>query len=225
MIYDYIDKISNEDKILYIITIMICIYVSTRIFKMNVSMIFGLLLGTSIVIYLNDKKISRNEDVNKKLELKLKLLDKIQPTYFHIDPDMINLFFSIKDFKKYNEDAFKKAMKTTDNVLILRVDSEKGLENCVETFEMAEMMANKSLNYMQSFIIKIPQISILKNKYQKVLNRHHILLKRHLDYMYEKCKVKPEDINNTTRIITHYDRERGYNPMKNKFGHMNFELY
>jgi hypothetical protein len=224
-IFDYFDGISNTDKIIYLITIMICLYVSTRILKADISIIFGLLSGLCLVLFLNDKKITKNDGINKQLELKLKLLDKIHPSYFHIDPNMINLFFSIKDLKQYNDDAFKKAMKTTDNVLLLRVDMEKGLQNCAETFETAEMMANKSLNYMQSFVISIPQVKIIKDKYQKILDRHQILLKRHLDFMYEKCKVKPEDINNTTKIITNYDRERGYNPLKMTTGHSNFELY
>lgn len=218
-----LNSIDKSDYFFYISVLAITLFVTTQA-KFDTPHLIGIVIGIVLILTFNDTKVFFKTDLNRTLELKLKLLDKKQPLFFHIDPDMINLFFSIKDFKKFNEKAFTKAMQTTDNVLRLKVDFEKLLKgNPVETFETAEMMAHRSLNYMQSFIISLP--ANFQGKFQTVLDRHHILLKRHLDFMFERSKELVTEINTSTKFITNYGGQKPYNPIISKPGHLQFDLY
>jgi hypothetical protein len=222
-IFNYLDIIDNKNKLFYLTAFAIIIYLSTQF--ITPTNFIGILIGLSFIIFSQDKQISQKSDLNRELELKLQLLDKNIPLYFHIDPDMINLFFSIKDFKQFNPQAFVQTMKTTDNVLHLKTDFEKTLHNPVETFELAQIMSQKSLNYMQSFIISLPTSKVTNTKFQYVLERHHILLKRNMDYMFERCKELTTDINISTKFITDYNQQKPHNPSIFKFGTSNFDLY
>lgn len=222
---NYISNIDSNDKLRYSLVLIGSLFFSVYMLNGDTKHLLGLLIGVSLILFLNDKKISDKSDINRDLELKLHLLDKDTPLYFHLDPNIINLFFSIKDFKTHNPKAFIQAMKTTDNVLHLKSDMENNLENPVQTFQIAQMMASRSLNHMQSFIFSIPKSSVFKNKYQQVLDRHHILLKRNLDFMFNRCKELTTDINNSTIFITDYNMQQPYNPLIFKMGESNFELF
>jgi hypothetical protein len=223
-ISNYIDSIDKSDKLKFITGGGIMMYL-INISGIEVKHILMLFMVILVILYRNDKNISKNIGSNRELELKLKLLSNKQPLYFHYDPDMINLFFSIKDYRKYNTDSYEKALKTTDNVLHIRADIEKGITNTVRSFEIAQMMSSRSLNYMQSFIISLPVVKVLHNKHYAVLERHQILLKRNLDYIYEKCKETTLDIDITTKFITDYNGEKPYNPNMYKSNYSQFEVY
>lgn len=225
-VYKYIRDVDKQDKIKYIIVIIALVYVNTILVKSKISHFMGLMIGIMIIVIMNDKKLSQSDDINRSLEIKLKLLDQTMPQYFHLDSNMINLFFSIKDFKQYNEDAYRKALKLTDNVLHLKFDMEKdSIVNYVESFEIAYMMTQKALNYMQSFIITIPSNKVMHKKFQAVLERHHILLKRNLDYMFDRCKELTKDIDHTTKFITDYGFQQPYNPKMYDIGYTNFNIH
>jgi hypothetical protein len=223
-ISNYIDSIDNTDKLLYLTGGGVIMYVFNAL-EVKARHILTLAVVIILVLYRNDKIISKSIGTNRELELKLKLLSNEEPLYFHYDPDMINLFFSVKDYRKFNKDSYEKAIKTTDNVLHIRSDIEKGIKNNVRSFEIAQMMASRSLNYMQSFIISLPVVKVLHDKHYAVLNRHHILLKRNLDYMYKKCKDATVDIDITTKFITDYNGEKPYNPNMYKLNYRQFELF
>lgn len=222
-IYNYFSTFDNKDKLLYLSIFAIIVYFSNQF--ITPTNFISILIAISFVIFSQDKQVSQKSDLNRELELKLQLLDKDIPLYFHVDPDMINLFFSIKDFKQYNPQSFIQSMKTTDNVLRLKTDFEKTLQNPIETFEIAQSMSQKSLNYMQSFIISLPSSKVTNTKFQYVLERHHVLLKRNLDYMFERCKELTSDINITTKFITDYNQQKPHNPSIFKFGTSNFDLH
>lgn len=217
----YIDNIDKKDKLIYFTVLCLSMYFGLKI-NITIPQIVIVILTIFWILYSEDLKVNKNIGSNRQLETKLKLLDKKIPSYFHLDPDIINLFFSIKDFKKINPDAFKKAMQTTDNVLRLRSDMEKDIENSAETFEIAQDQATKSLNYMQSFIISIPGNPVYVNKFEDVLERHHILLKRSLDVMFERYKELNKDVNISTKFLT-YGGPKGSSP--ESFGALNFNLF
>jgi hypothetical protein len=221
---NYIDSIDNKDKLLYITGGGVLMY-TMNMLGVESKHVLILSMIIVLVLYRNDKVISKSIGTNRELELKLKLLSNKLPLYFHLDPNMINLFFSVKDYRKYNKDSYEKAIRTTDNVLHIRSDIEKGIQNNVRSFEIAQMMASRSLNYMQSFIISLPVVKVLHDKHYAVLNRHHILLKRNLDYIYKKCKDATVDIDITTKFITDYNGEKPYNPNMYKSNYRQFELY
>lgn len=207
-IYDTIQSISKESIGLYLAIIFGVIFFVSKVLFPSFANVTGLVAGLAIVYYLNDKKKSTASDYNKKYEIKLNSLIP-RPVYFHIDPDLIDIFYNTRDFRQLNREAYDNALKTADNVLRIEVDAEKGLFYCQHHFDVAQDNYTKSLNHYHSLIFNMKQTSAgslpvpkLRRKYQRALKDLQIVLRRHLDRIYKLCEkfTKRRPINITTQI-------------------------
>lgn len=89
------------------------------------------------------------------------------------------------------------------------------LVNAYENYQLAEENVKKCMNYLHSFIMKIPKNPVIHRKHEKILNRVHILLKRNLDAIkkvYDKS-IK-NNMTSSTRLIEDYDMPKAYNKHK-----------
>jgi hypothetical protein len=141
------------------------------------------------------------------------------------------------DFYKYNKSAFENAIKAVNNLLKLRADSEKILapqpkpinnnindldelnESLIQTettaplvngyhvFEAAEIQYKLSINYIHSIIVNTPTNPVLRDKFNLVLTKLNVLLKRNLDIIYRAYMENKKDHQ---KPISHYDLYEPY---------------
>jgi hypothetical protein len=75
-------------------------------------------------MYSNDVVNTENGNLNVELETKLNELLKKErrkpPRYFYTEPDFINFFHSIMDFRVYNRDSYVRSIRTADILLSIR---------------------------------------------------------------------------------------------------------
>ena len=203
-LFDYINDIERENLFNYIVILIFSLFFTTKIFEINIKHIAGILLGISLIIFFNDRKESTIRTFNQEMEFKLSAIKNTiinsrervprtnvkigVPEWFHTDADLINLYFNILDFQKYNPDAYEKSIIAVDNILKLQQDLKKGVRNCAENMDVMIQFKNNATNHFMTFIYSLPSNPVTDLKLNNNLERLVLLLQRHIDDAYRLCK-------------------------------------
>lgn len=222
-IFNYIAAIPKESQLKYLFILAFALFFATTLFIVKVPHIAGLLLGVALVIFMQDRDASKIGDFNREMEFKLNTIKRLirsskkarpgpikqrdlinDPKHLHKDPDLINLFFNIQDFQKYNPAAYEQMVHATDNVLqlhddLIKFDKIKGTEfedgqlrrgasACGQNIEVADQFIADALNHYHSLIVALPSNVVVDEKFNNNQTRFHLLLRRHRDDMYRRCK-------------------------------------
>lgn len=131
----FINNISKQNILLYIVLSIIILYFFTKIVKIETAHLLAVIVTVATITYLSLSDFENIIDFNTELEYKLNsLIDpdingEVQvPNYFYIDADLINLFYNIKqDIAEYNYDAYKNSIECANIVLQVRFEIEKDL--------------------------------------------------------------------------------------------------
>jgi hypothetical protein len=110
------------------------------------------------------------------------------PNHLYKDPDLVNLLFSVLDFREYNHSAFLDTVWTLDNLIAIHDEIKIGLSNCVMHAEEAKRFADLALNHFNTFQLSIPVLPVVETKFGNKLKRLHLLVMRHMDDIYRLCK-------------------------------------
>jgi hypothetical protein len=172
-------------KLIYVIISVAMFFVSTRIIKAGPAHVFALLLAAGIITHLKRKEETGTLTFNTEMDYRLEMLSN--PSHFHLDTNLINLFFSIYGWRKLNPSDFENAVKAANNVLHLREDSEKGVAHCVDNYEVAYQQSRLCMNYLHSMIYSIREPLLVK-KLKQVLSRLQQLLERNLVFIQTQCE-------------------------------------
>jgi hypothetical protein len=215
--------LSKEKKLYYISILVLSILFFNTAFTPTINFIIGIVIAVIIIYY--DFQISKStvEDLNVQLHYKLASLlkeeDSKQPEYLHLEPDMINFFYDIRDFRVYNRDAYVKSILSIDSLLRIKKELENGykytkvsklnpwqnfgytnkarvmsnITNHRSMFEAAETLSTNAINHIHSFIISIPPEDIYRTKHKRALDKFHILSKRIVDDILITCKKFTSD--------------------------------
>lgn len=186
MIYNYINSMSAESLFQYFVVLIICITVIVHISPNAVSVLGGI-VGIMFVYFLNDRKTTQVQSFNEDLQWRLQSLFP-RPQNFEIDPDLINLFYNIRDMRSYNSLAYDKALKNVDSMLRILKDVQIGVQHCEQNYELAHDKHTNALNHLHSVIYNIPLSDVTLDKYKQALSQLQLILKRHLDTIYNICK-------------------------------------
>jgi hypothetical protein len=188
----------------------------------DISFVVAIAVALFIIFYDNESNKTNLENDNISLHYKLKCLLKNEkyptPSYFYLEPDIINFFYDIRDFRIYNRDSYLNSIRCVDNVLKLKLELEndykyamypkpEGWQNFgtpvktkIETniknhkaiMESAEKMSELAINYIHSFSVSLPG-GIYIDKHKRALEKFHILMKRILDDILRECKNYSSD--------------------------------
>lgn len=184
--------------------------------------LFSLIVVVFLFVFFRDKEMTELTDLNSEIltkytdiqdtfksvnvkdrpnKLSEKQLNEV-PMYLQYDPDMINLFHNILDFKEYHPLAYQKSVSSADHFLRLYSDILKGSVNCSENKEVADKYASDIMNHYHSMIFKLPSNKLINEKFERNKKRLHLLVKRKQDEMFNLCKAKrkKEKINYSTKI-------------------------
>lgn len=215
---------NKEDQLNYIWLGVFIFWFYHTAYIPDISFIVAVVTIVVIVYYFVNQKETTIGDINKELHYKLESLmmdeeDEDTPSNLHLDPDMINFFYDIRDFRIYNRNSYVKCIINVNNVLSLKKElendykyitpkklsgwqmfgnSEKSeiktnIKNHSAIFNLARKSANLAINYLHSFVIALPT-GIYQSKHAEAVSRFHIYIKRILDEILIVCKKNSKDI-------------------------------
>lgn len=214
---------SKELRFLYILIFFISIYIFSRVFKLDLSIIFGIIVALYLIYQIYISYQNDVNDLNKTLIQKLAYLDNIMEentirqqtdlglrtdsyipgfessvdieSYLYLNPNLINLLFSIRDYEKYSPQIYAKILKLTNYILKLQFDMQlkdpegkTALVECSRNFQVAQFLVKTASNYFHSFIYSLPVERTYSVKFISSLFRYRILTKRILDLMKDICQ-------------------------------------
>lgn len=218
----FLEDVSKENKLLYFSILVSSIWFFNNAFRADIKFIIAVSVAVFIIFYDDKNKKTTVDNLNTGLHYKLvSLLEKENhppPKYFYLEPDMINFFYSIKDFRVYNRDSYLRAIKSVDELLKIKLELENDykyveepklsgwqnfgdkpkakIENNIKNhkgmFQSAEISGQKAINYIHSFAIALPE-GVYSEKHKKSFDRIHILVKKVLDDILRTCKKSSSD--------------------------------
>jgi hypothetical protein len=156
---DYISNLDNNEKIIYIIIIIVILYFCVNILDVKLSHVLAFFVIIFVVYtysYINNKQLTNyNTDIDAKLDSLLDFRESelnpyitntssfygyhpydynLPPDYMYMDSNLIELFYDVKqNFYDYNPEAYLKALLATNELLHIRYDFERPLESPPET--------------------------------------------------------------------------------------------
>lgn len=187
--YSYIASIEPKFLWNYAIIAAFVMFFVTRIVRPTFAQVIALIIALVVVYFLKDKNDVEVSSRNRELAYKLTAL-RPRPRHFHMDSDLVEFFWNIREFRNYNRDDFDQALIIADHILKLQSDAEKGLIYCEHTLDVAKDFMWKGLNHMQAIIFKTPldDTRTTYKKHDKALKTYHLLLRRHIDDIYQICQ-------------------------------------
>ncbi len=233
-IIDYTLSIQSINIFIYCWIFLFCwFFIST--FNITIASVFGFLIGILLIYYINELNNNSINNLNIILKYKLNnLFDSINntidnkkikiPNYLYLDPNLINLLDLIKDFSVYNKKTYVEIVQCINNILYIRyISSNNTLHNIKFLFDIAQNNTYTCLNYMESFIMNLPNEKTYIKKHNITKNKLQLLLKRNLDIIKKNLEEynKRTGININTRFITNYDFVKPNDTTKNLIGTFN----
>lgn len=192
--YETIQKIEPTRLVEYGILFVFVMFVITRIIQPTGLHVIAFVIGVLVVYYRYDRDNSITDSTYKELDYRLKTLYPV-PANFHMDADLINLYFNIREFRKYHSEGYDESLVAVDNMLKLISEIEADVVfHCKENLDVIRDHYNKALNHMHSVIYKIPPTSLVYHrKHKRAMNALQIILRRHIDDVVQICKKQYTD--------------------------------
>ncbi len=212
-LYDILNVSDGNEKIKYVavvltISITMTTYLSPYI---GISHLFTLSLITSIlpIIYMTWQ--NSTSTFIKNMDFKLATLDPDSKyEYLYTDANLINLLFSIYNFKSFAPEKFEQIISESNTLLGLRSDFDTGeLVNPGRQYLVAEVLCRKILNDFHSFIYVVPDSGNYK-LFDKAFRRMRIILRRQLDGMVQFSLKEPLTAHKT--FIRPADQPKPFDP-------------
>lgn len=207
--FKYTDKYLTAE---YLVLSVCILYFFNTVIKIELYHIAAFIVSVITVYTLTDLKNEDVNDINTTLEYKLITLSDVNTEYLHLDADIINIFYYIKNILSiYNLEAYNKALEHANNVLKIKKFMDikicgspkvpdytanlqsyeikedtvcnKNAKNSYENFRKAEKEVKKCMNTLHTFIFTIPSNPEYHLIHEKIMKKVHIYLKRNLDKM------------------------------------------
>ena len=193
-VYDNLQKIQPNQYVEYGIILVFVMFLVTRIIQPSALQIVALIIGLMVVYYRHDKETSIVNDAYSELDYRVKTLYP-KPENFHMDADLINLYYNIREFRKYHSEGYDESLVAVDNMLKLISEIEADVVfHCKENLDVIRDLYNKALNHMHTVIYQIPPTSLTYHrKHKRAMNALQIILRRHIDDVVQRCKKQYSD--------------------------------
>lgn len=185
--YSFLGSVKKDEWVEYLVVLVFVMFLVTRIIRPTILQVIALIVALVVIYYRVDKRKTVVSDAYDELEYRLKTLYP-KPENFHMDADLINIFYNMRDFRKYNSEGYDESLVAVDNLLKLESEIEVGAFHCSENVDVMRDLMNKALNHFHTIIFKLPVQVYLMRKHKRALNALHILLRRHIDDVTKKCK-------------------------------------
>lgn len=186
-LYSFLGSVKKDQWLEYGVVLVFVMFFVTRIVRPSILQIMALIIALIVIYYRIDKRNTIVSDAYDELEYRLTTLYP-KPENFHMDADLINVYYNMRNFRKYHSEGYDESLVAVDNLLKLESEIESGIFHCKENMDVMKDLMNKALNHFHSIIFKLPVQVYLMRKHKRALNTLHILLRRHIDDMSRHCK-------------------------------------
>jgi len=160
-------------------------FLVTRVFRPTWMHILAFGIGLVFVYYRTDRRRSTTDRAYTELKMRLKELYP-KPENFHMDVDIMNLYYNTKDFRIFHSEGYDESLVSTDNMLKIISEMEGGVYHCSENLQIVRDQMNKALNHYQTIVFKLPtQRSAglnFQRRHKRALNALHVMLRRHVEF-------------------------------------------
>jgi|JI10StandDraft_1071094.scaffolds.fasta_scaffold91661_2 hypothetical protein len=184
--YNYLADIRSAEWLEYGVVLVVVMFLVTRIIKPTWLQLVALAIGALLIYYRTDRRKTTTARAFTELESRLQQLIP-RPENFHIDVDILNLFYNTKEFRQYHPSGYDASLIAVDNMLKLVTEMQGGVYHCTENLQVVRDQMNKAMNHYQTIIFGLPTDLIFQRKHKRALNALHVLLRRHVDDMVEIC--------------------------------------
>lgn len=189
-----LNNYTRYELFLYASILIISLGISQNI-TMTTTSIFFLILAFRFSSLLHENKKEKITDNYEELDYRLEILggltgDMMHVDHFEYDPNLIDLFYNIKEFHTYNKDAFNKCIENVNTLMRIYASSKKGLwEGCYRNLSIAKDKYHNALNHLQSMIYRLPSVKkqVYTKKFEKAMKQLQIILIRHLETILTNC--------------------------------------
>jgi len=118
-------------------------------------------------------------------------------SYLYLNPNIIDLYYNVRDYSQYNIEAYVNSLIHTNNLLKLSYESKKISMNEYGNYTIAIGEMNKSLNEFSTFIYNAP----LTGKTYKKIHSSILVLRSLLTAELEDMNIVYKN-NNKTQELT-----------------------
>lgn len=219
-IYNYVKNINKNNLVIYIFIFAI-IFSFFKYIKITTNSIFISVIALSIIYYINDMNQVNSISRMKELQMKMMTIDPM-PKYFFMDAGIIELIFTIKEYKTYSPVLFEKLIIQLDHFLKLVMLMEKFPNDSFQLLENLKRKKKSILNILHSFIYNLPVSIHTEVKLDKTLDSMQFIL----NYHEERLRIENNKIYNmgATRGKRYYYSNK--NPDKNDESvNSNYNIY
>jgi len=200
-LYNYITEIDNK-SLFFFCSIFLVVFSIVNKLYFTTSSIVAIIAATIVVYFLNEKR--RTTEFSDMTELEIKLVRITpNPKYFHLDAGIVELVYSIREFRNYNDEAFVEMIISIDKFLAMVYDVENDVANCHHSIELAQSFKKQALNHLMSIIYRAPQSDLIYKKLRTAANSLHFILNHHIKTMKDQCnkKIKEEGLNSMNSLV------------------------
>lgn len=183
-IYNYIKQIEKKNIVIYIFIFSI-VYSILNYIEFNNHKFILSIVTLGIIYYINDMNSVNNISRMKELQMKMISIDPL-PKYFYLDSGIIELIFSLKEYKVYSAVLFEKLIIQLDHFLKLVLLMEKFPSDSYQLLENLKTKKKVILNILHSFIYNIPVSIFTEIKLDKALDSMQFIL----NYHYERLRIQ-----------------------------------
>jgi len=188
--YNYLSNIRPIEWFEYGVVLVLVMFLVTRVFRPTWMQIIAFVIGILFIYYRTDRRTSTTARAYTELKMRLEELHP-KPENFHMDVDIMNLYYNTKDFRKFHSEGYDESLFAADNMLKIVSEMEGGVYHCAENLEIVREQMNKALNHYQTIVFKLPFEGsaglVYQRRHKRALNALHILLRRHVDNMSKLC--------------------------------------
>lgn len=192
----------KKDKLFLYGVIFIFIFTFISRFNINLTTIFGVVIGYFIIMYLS--KSSKNHG-DKKKEILNKKKVSIRPREQIIEKydDIVNLLYSIQDLYVYNPPVYEEMVESIKNFFIVYEESMKIPELANQNYSIAENKFYNAINSLHSIVLNTNGTKKIDNKINTAFRMLHGFLKKYLDEieLVIKKNIKYNGYNVNTLVL------------------------
>jgi predicted RNA-binding protein Jag len=135
-------------------------------------------------------------------------------TSLYIDANMITFLESIIEMYDYNPDEYYQLIKGTNNILKIRLDIERFLQEnndyiqgIHQQLDIAIQLRMNCINNVHNFIYTVPKSGKMTNYINKIIGRYTELIDSNINIIkkYSQDFILRDGINNQTQFIDNLD--------------------
>lgn len=222
-IYVALAAINSKNMFLYIIITLVTLLFFNYL-NIKFKSVIGILMGIFISYIVYNKKDLDLSTFKDQLKIKLELI-RPKPKHFGPYPELIEFFYSIRDFEKYNQDVFTRCINTVDQLLLIYEGIKIGIVDCKLNVDIIKDKKRAALNHLHSLIFNTENNRLVEKKLKKALIELHKILNNYEKDMVNICNQQIKDYGySVNKSYIHPIGPKAYNIYDNNID-VHFALY